>query len=259
MAKNFPDFKIVPKLSTALYPWTAFPQVGDQSIHEYLTAVFAGKHGFATLGDFQETPVAMVEQLRFAGLALLYEVNVKVSYDINTYIRERIFDTLGCYNTKTRTITLFIQSIAKCALDLDQIPGNSCAPCVMTLTTMVFLHELGHAIHHALRWKKYCTDPAQGLNEKRGENNIFDDDFINELTPEEVAADDLGDEKDREAVAQHFMMTCIRAQGVHGAGPEWIEKQLDPDETTVYSEWRKCERDFHTTWDGCRELLEKYS
>lgn len=61
-----------------------------------------------------------------------------------------------------------------------------------------------------------------------------------------------GGRKVEETVAQHFMMTCIRA---HGVRAEWLAQQLESRQPLVYSAWREC--GFDTTWDGCRELIEK--
>ena len=251
------NFNNVPKLCENLYPWDEFPRVDTQNIHDYLTAVFGGVHGFTTFGDFGETPSEMVKKLNFGGLDFLKGVKFKVSYDTERSRREDdlgIFDTLGCYDIEEKTITLFILLIAEHAVRLDHIPSSACAPCVMTLTTLVFLHELGHAIHHGLRWEKYCTIPAKKLNEEIDENRMFDGDFIDTFTRDEAAANNLGGRKIEETVAQHFMMTCIRA---HGVRAEWIEEQLESGPPSVYSAWHNC--GVETTWDGCRELLEWYS
>ncbi len=242
-----PNFGTVPRLHTDLYPWREFPHVGDQRIPQYLDDIFGGTHPFATCGDFGAMPSVMVEKLGFENLALS-DVRYRVSYE-ETRWKSRfwadpnaddtdmdrnedgpgILDLLGCYNCTDKIITLFIPSIAECAARLDRIPHSPCGPSVMTLTTLVFLHELGHAIHHAVRLQKRGI-PANGQ------------------------ADDLGGTELAETVAQHFMMTCIRA---HGVRAEWIEEQLERGQPWVYSAWRKCRID--TTWDGCRRLLESCS
>lgn len=238
-----PDFANVPPLCTDLSLWREFPYVGDQRIPQYLDDIFGGTHPFATCGDFGAMPAVMVEKLGFANLDLR-DVKYRVSYEEtrwktkfwsadNTEYRDGdgpgILDLLGCYNCTDKTITLFIPSIAECAAELDQIPHSPCGPSAMTLTTLVFLHELGHAIHHALRLKNpECYTIGQ------------------------YSA--LGGMLLAETVAQHFMMTCIRA---HGVRAEWFEEQLERGQPWVYSAWREC--GFDTTWDGCRKLLEKYS
>ena len=254
------NFNNVPKLCESLYPWDEFPRVDTQNIHDYLTAVSGGVHGFTTFGDFEETPSEMVGKLNFGGLDFLKGLNFKVSYDTERSRSEAnlgIFDTLGCYCTETRTITLFIRLIAEHAVHLVHIPGSPCAPCVMTLITLVFLHELGHAIHHARKLEKLEREAevARQFNAKmaKKEDPIFDGPFLDELSERELFHD-LGGREIAETVAQHFMMTCIQA---HGVRAEWIAVQLENRQPLVYRAWRKC--GFPTTWDGCRELLERYS
>ena len=238
-----PGFNIVPKLRTDRYPWNDFPHVGDQRIPQYLDDIFGGVHPFATYGDCGAMPSVMVEKLGIKDLDLK-DVRYRVSYEATLWKSHfwpetngdnpemdrnddgpGILDLLGCYNCTDKTITLFIPSIAECAAELDQIPHSPCGPSAMTLTTLVFLHELGHAIHHALRLKNpECYTIGQ------------------------YSA--LGGMLLAETVAQHFMMTCIRA---HGVRAEWFEEQLERGQPWVYSAWRKC--GFATTWDGCRKLL----
>ena len=263
---------------THTYPWNEFPHVGDQRIPQYLDDIFGGVHPFATYGDFGAMPLVMVKKLGFNNLDL-EGVNYRTSYE-NTRWKERlwidgdddnsemdrddngpgIFDLLGCYNCTDKTITLFIPSIAECAARLDRIPHSPCGPSVMTLTTLVFLHELGHAIHHALILEKLAIakrERRQFNEDLAGKPDaIFDLDFLNGLDEldETLRFHGLGGRKIEETVAQHFMMTCIRA---HGVRAEWIEEQLERGQHWVYSAWRKC--GFATTWHGCRELLEKHS
>ena len=129
-----------------------------------------------------------------------------------------------------------------------------------TLTTLVFLHELGHAIHHALRLEKLASAKSKRMQfneELAGKPDaIFDLDFLNGLDElvETRRFHRHGGREIAETVAQHFMMTCIRA---HGMRAEWIEEQLERGQPWVYSAWRKC--GFATTWDGCRELIEMHS
>lgn len=245
------EFNVVPRISTALTSWTNYPHVFDPSerIPNYLNNVFGGGYPFGTFGDFGAMPAVMVNQL---GLKVdLGAVEYQISYDTPNW-RQRfysrdddqrspgcgedisqedehgkggkgaaepgIFELLGLYTPKTRRITLFIRAIAECANRLDQSAENLCGPSAMTLTTMVFLHELGHALHHAKRG----GDPD----------------------------DNLGGTLIAETVAQHFMMTCIRS---YGRRAEWLAERLEHGQPAPYQAWRNCGRE--TVWDGCRQVF----
>ncbi len=242
-------FDAVPRLATDLRPWTDFSTVGQQRIPNYLDMVFGGTHPFATYGDFGAMPTVMVERVRFTDLDLS-QLRYAISYDLPDW-RHRfpsddnelpgvpaqykpvgknpsydpcedcrgIFDLLGTYSPKDKLITLYIRAISECAERLDAIPNNPCGPSPMTLTTLIFLHELGHAIHHAVR--------GGG------------------------ADDDLGGALLAETVAQHFMMTCVRT---HGVRAEWLEGRLEEGQPKVYRAWRDTDP---TTWEGFRALVTR--
>jgi hypothetical protein len=248
------DFCVVPRLSEELQPWGGFPAVEGRQIPPYLDAIFGGAHPFATFGDFGAMPSVMVEHLRIKELTL-DKVRFRVSYEPPRW-RQRfkltveeakendikskepvvkaidltrsegdndgpgIFDLLGSYAPGPRLITLYIRAIAECAAELDKLRRNPCGPAAMTLTTLVFLHELGHAVHHAVR----------GARE----------------------ADDLGGTQTAETVAQHFMMTCVRAHGVRAG---WLAERLELGQPSAYRAWRTCGSE--TTWTGCQEVIVK--
>lgn len=243
--------------SWANYPYVGDPL---ERIPNYLNNVFGGVHPFGTLGDFGATPTVMVNQLALnVDLGeVKYQISYDtVNWQDRFYSRADdkrspgceddisqedepykgddgpdiphrkgadgvgIFELLGLYTPKTQQITLFIKAIAECANRLDQSAGNLCGPSAMTLTTMVFLHELGHALHHAKRGGK----------------------------PD----DDLGGTVDAETVAQHFMMTCIRS---YGRRAEWLAERLEHGQPAAYGAWQICGHD--TRWDDCRRVFTRF-
>jgi len=159
-------------------------------------------------------------------LKSLDEVKYKISYEENASIAEGhnspiLVDVLGSYNLENKLITLYIKKIFFCAQDIDTKFSNFSGSTAMTLTYMVFLHELGHAIHHAVRG---------GSRED---------------------ADMITDRKKNEIIAQHFMMTCIEKFGVRAV---CIESELANTQPSVYNEWSKV--GIPTTFEGFKELLK---
>lgn len=247
------EFNVIPRLTEQPQAWEAFAQSGENHIGQYLDGIFGGQHPFASYGDFGAQPVVMVEALGLNRLDL-HQLRFRVSYDPSPWQKRfwpgnpgeyhdnsifnkmttkdkagefdtnddgpGIFDLLGSYDMPGRGITLYIRAITGCAERLDQIRNNPCGPSAMTLTTMVFLHELGHALHHASRGGR----------------------------PD----DDLGGSIPAETVAQHFMMSCIHA---HGVRAEWLADRLEQHQPAAYRAWRTC--GFPTTWEGCRQLVKQ--
>jgi len=242
------NFNILPRLDDQPQPWRNFPRVGDQWISRYLNDVFGSEHPFASFGDFGAEPGRMVEKLKLEAR----DVNYRISYENRrwrdlfyvsltdqsgqpTHPKAKddghspgveaagedspgIFDRLGEYDPARKLITLYVPAIAECAAALDNLQSNPCGPAGMTLTTLVFLHELGHALHHTARGAE--------LNDKLGGLPVA------------------------ETVAQHFMMTCTRA---HGVRAEWLANRLELGQPAEYRAWRDC--GFETSWDGCQRLI----
>jgi hypothetical protein len=240
------DFSEIARLSESPVPWRDFPIIEDRPLAVYFNEVFGGVHPFARCGDYGAMPAVMADALAMPTLELS-RVRWRISYEdrewesqffwleddmetqhsgketdepMSTAQEPGLMDLLGNYSARDQLITLYLRPIAGCAERLDQIRANPCGPNVMTLVTMVFLHELGHALHHASRGGR----------------------------PD----DDLGGCIPAETVAQHFMMTCTRA---HGVRAEWLADRLEYHQPAAYRAWRTC--GFPTTWEGCRQLVEQ--
>ena len=114
-----------------------------------------------------------------------------------------LLDVLGCYDPNNKRIVLFMPTIVDCAERLDKefhLAGVAGPPCAMTLFYMVFLHELGHALHHLMLKFKTPTLP-----------------------------------KNCEAIAQHFTKTCIEA---YGNRAEDVFSKLEEHQPSQYHAWR---------------------
>lgn len=240
------DLSVIARLSESPVPWRDFPYIENHSLAVYLDEIFGGVHPFGSYGDFGAAPKVMIDALSVP-LLDLGRVRWRISYEDREWEPQFLWlekvmepkspgkamdtpmpradepglmDLLGNYNVRDQLITLYLLPIAGCAERLDQIPGKPSGPSVMTLATMVFLHELGHALHHASRGGR----------------------------PD----DDLGGCIQAEMVAQYFMMTCI---GAHGVRAEWLADRLEQSQPPAYRDWRNC--GFPTTWEGCRDLVRK--
>ena len=131
-------------------------------------------------------------------------------------------DPLGFYRPNEKRIVLFQRKIVKCGNKLDQAikdnPDFDKTPCAMTLFYNVLLHELGHAIHHTM--SGFCRN--------------------------------WGTDKEQEALAQHFAMTCISKYGNERSRSvfEELEKRQHP----IYGAWRELGP---CNWDNCKNNYEK--
>ena len=131
-------------------------------------------------------------------------------------------DPLGLYIPKEKQIVLFIRKIVKCANRLDQAIHDNVKiykkigmPCAMTLFNIVYLHELGHAIHHSRTG--FC-DKWHAL-----------------------------DVKILEQLAQLFARTCIEEHGNQSS--KNVFEELEQRQSSIYREWRKLASTLD--WNNC--------
>lgn len=246
---NDEDFSKVKYLNTRQRKWEKFPGSRGQNIPIYLNKLFDGLNPFSRFGDFGATAKFIVDYLpkehlendktqnfyyeqntnnknSLLGKLLksLDEVKYSISYDDNVsadvHNSPTLVDTLGSYNLENKLIKLYIKKIFFRAQDIDTKFSNFSGSTAMTLTYMVFLHELGHAIHHAVRG-----------------GSIKDADMITDIEKCEI-------------IAQHFMMTCIEKFGVRAV---CIESELANSQPSVYNEWSNV--GIPTTFEGFKKLL----
>jgi hypothetical protein len=118
--------------------------------------------------------------------------------------RVGILDCLGTYCCQSKTITLHLCAIVECAERLDKRLNSFCQLSAMSLATLVFYHELGHAIDHHLRG---------------GNPN-----------------DDLGGTMRAETIAQ---LVALAVTGSYGVRALEVEKALSKNQPRCYSNWRK--------------------
>lgn len=213
---------------------------------------YSGQNVFTTHGDFGAQVKVMVNDFfdaeslnaespysRFLD-KLLTEVKVKISNEdddetINILYPEngRAIDTnraksdlLGAYKYSTqckqdaKCIVLYMRRIIKCAGRIDdEIYCETGSLCAMTLFYKVFLHELGHAIHHVMS-----------------------------------GYENLGEPEICESLAQHFTMTCIMNYG--NARSKKVFEELESRQHAVYRMWRDLEL-CPCKWINCRKEYEK--
>lgn len=127
-----------------------------------------------------------------------------------------ILDRLGQYDSSNRVITLFLPSIVRVASQLDRDLTGRAQSCVTALATIVFLHELGHALHHTFN------------------------DFS------------TADTERKEMFAQHFTLTASTYFG--GASAAEVFHKLGKRQPSIYREhekhptydWATCRRLFES-------------
>ena len=183
-------------------PWTSFPfiELGRHFSPEWHTSTF----WLPPLGGFKAyTPIKCIEAMggAFEDVVPCWEIDEERGY--NAEDAGPVFERLGIYCCESRRITLYIKSIEEAAkllaAKLPPEPCNAGAPLALNLAVMVYLHELGHALHH---WR------------------------IQENLPEIEA----------ETLAQHFTVTSIESFGL---GLRLIFDALEAMQSDEYREWRK--------------------
>jgi len=221
------------QLNESPQEWLTFPNIQNSSLASYFTNIFGKHYDFSSVGDFGALPTVLASHMGadFSMNKLSWRVdNGRRQWDFpskgnpskdkreDSAEGKHILDLLGEYRPDEHMIVLYVSAIAECAEKLDA--GNKFArygPSAMSLATMVFIHELGHAIHR--------------LRAGFERTEVFDD-YLN-----------------AEKLAQHFTMTAIRAYGVR---VEDIFIDLEKNQPPAYSEWRKAGA---TSWENCRKLF----
>jgi hypothetical protein len=128
-----------------------------------------------------------------------------------------VFDWLGWYDPKNKLITFYFNNIAACAQRLDEVlKTRRGSPCATTLFYMVFLHELGHALHHSMLC--FCKNANLG--------------------------------KECETLAQHFTVTCIVENKICALD---VFDELEKYQPAQYKKWRNKKP---YKWEKCRWLFE---
>ena len=183
-------------------PWTSFPfiELGRHFSPGWHTSTF----WLPPLGGFKAyTPIKCIEAMggAFEDVVPCWIIDEERSY--NTADEGPVFERLGSYKADRKLITLHVKAIEEAAkLLAAKLPPESCtacAPLALNLAVMVYLHELGHALHH---WR------------------------IQEDLPKIEA----------ETLAQHFTVTSIESFGL-GLRP--LFDALEAMQSDEYREWRK--------------------
>ena len=214
----------LPPLSEVPQDWTTFPHIDNSSLADYFTLIFGGEYQFNSLGEFGAMPVVMAQHLEaiFPSGQLHWKVDNTRGYMKPTEHEEdqSQTDLLGCYSPSEKMITLFVRAIAECAREIDREnyaeQHGHLAPTAMSLAVMVYLHELGHAIHHL---KLGFADDAS-----------------------------LGEPMFCEKLAQHFTMTSIQS---YGARADEVFYYLERNSHPAYWQWRAAEP---ADWPKCQAL-----
>ena len=182
-------------------PWTTFPyrEFGHHLYKEWT------RDQSAPLGVFfANTPIKCIEAMggAFEDVVPCWVIDAERIY--NAADEGPVFERLGSYNVDRKLITLHVKAIEAAAKLLAvKLPPESCtacAPLALNLAVMVFVHELGHALHH---WR------IQG---------------------------NLTDIIEAETLAQHFTVTAIESFGL---GLRLIFDALEAMQSDEYREWRK--------------------
>ncbi len=182
-------------------PWDSFPFVviGHHFYKDWML------DQSAPLGVFDaNTPIKCIEAMgcAFEEVVPCWVIDEERIY--NAADEGPVFERLGSYCCKSRRITLYIKSIEEAAKLLGaKLPTESCAACAplaLNLAVMVFVHELGHALHH---WRIQVN---------------------------------LTDIIEAETLAEHFTVTAIES---FGSSSKPIFDALEAMSPKVYREWRK--------------------
>jgi hypothetical protein len=213
-----PEFNKITRLSESHKPWNAFPIIDSIPLADHIDEVFGGNNAFGLLGDYGILPQKFINLL-FEYIKPDFAPKLKLDYSrkwsnfpgrspVHSSIHAPtnpvgVLDYLGSYCCVDKVITLYPRTIAECAEDLDRVLGGRTQPCAMTLATLVYYHELGHAIDH----------------HQRGG----------------VKGDNLGGLDRSETVAQLIALAVTNEFGARGMA---VEEALSNNQPSCYSLWR---------------------